>query len=49
MELKGLFFLLRNNIDKISDTLGLVSVSIIIGFSFLFIFNFHQTSQNHQL
>ena len=35
MELKGLFYLLRNNIDKISDTLGLVSVSIIIGFSLI--------------
>ena len=32
MELKGLLFLLRDNIDKISDTLGLVSVFIIIGF-----------------
>ncbi len=35
MELKRFFLLLRDNIDKINDTLGLVSLSIIIGFSLI--------------
>ena len=35
MEQLRIFVLMKRNLDKITDTIGMLSVTVIIGFSFL--------------
>ena len=35
MKLKTLIHLAQKNLDRVSDTLGLISVAVIIGFSLI--------------